>query len=65
MPGRDSTPELESFLQKFAEDPARVAAEEGKRTGNCVFCAKQLTDERSVAVGYGPQCAEKYSLPWG
>jgi hypothetical protein len=34
----------------------------------CMFCLRPLTDEedgRSVAVGYGPVCAEKYNLPWG
>jgi len=24
-----------------------------------------LTDPRSVAVGYGPDCADNYGLPWG
>jgi hypothetical protein len=24
-----------------------------------------LNDARSIAVGYGPVCAEKFGLPWG
>ena len=37
----------------------------GQRTGVCCFCARELTDERSIQVGYGPVCAEHYGLPWG
>jgi hypothetical protein len=35
---------------------------------SCMFCMRSLTDEedgRSVEVGYGPICANKYGLPWG
>lgn len=56
---------VESYLQSFADDPAKIAAAYGHQTGNCCFCALQLTDKRSVKVGYGPICAEKYGLPWG
>jgi len=52
-------------LQEFAADPAGVAAEHGKLTGNCCFCNTKLTDERSTEVGYGPVCAGHYGLPWG
>lgn len=34
-------------------------------TSSCSFCAIALTDKRSIAVGYGPHCAQNYSLPWG
>lgn len=37
----------------------------GTATGTCCFCARELTDERSTTVGYGPVCADKYGLPWG
>lgn len=46
-----------------------ISAEDAARFGHthkrCVFCAKGLTDERSVTVGYGPDCAERVGLPWG
>jgi hypothetical protein len=48
-----------------AANPAAAAAEYGRETGYCSFCSRELTDERSVGVGYGPICAGKYSLPWG
>jgi hypothetical protein len=37
----------------------------GRQTGSCCFCGRELTDARSVTVGYGPICAGHYGLPWG
>jgi hypothetical protein len=58
-------PDVLELLHSFAVDPAAVAAEYGHRTGACCFCSIQLTDPRSVDVGYGPICAGKYGLPLG
>lgn len=44
---------------------AKEAASFGALTGRCVFCDRELTDERSIEVGYGPVCAERNGLPWG
>ena len=44
--------------------PARVA-EFGHRSKSCVFCGKQLDDERSLRAGYGETCAGNHGLPWG
>lgn len=52
-------------LKRFAENPAEVATEYGRLTGSCCFCRKDLTDERSTEVGYGPVCADHFGLPWG
>lgn len=52
-------------LSAFAADPVGQAALYGHQTGHCCFCARELTDKRSVAVGYGPICAEHFGLPWG
>jgi hypothetical protein len=54
-----------ALLLDFARDPAATASAYGRSTGVCSFCARQLTDARSVDVGYGPICADTYSLPWG
>jgi hypothetical protein len=67
-PGRAITNEIRNALTELAKDPAGMAAAHGKRTGNCCFCRRCLTDERegrSVEVGYGPICAKHYGLPWG
>jgi hypothetical protein len=45
-----------------------VAARLGHAAHACVFCGTALTDDgdnRSVKVGYGPICANRYGLPWG
>jgi hypothetical protein len=57
--------ELVEFLTLFAEDPAGVAGQYGRSIERCVFCNKELTDERSKHVGYGPICASHFHLPWG
>lgn len=54
-----------SLLREFAANPADVASRYGKVTGCCSFCGKGLTDDRSLSVGYGPICADKFNLPWG
>lgn len=58
-------PALVSYLAEFAAKPAETAAAHGHTTGNCCFCDRPLTDERSTSVGYGPICAKKWALPWG
>jgi hypothetical protein len=67
-PGRDGSPEqrreLVTLLQGLATDPARTAAAYGHMTGHCTFCGLPLTDSRSVDVGYGPTCAQKFGMPW-
>jgi hypothetical protein len=52
-------------LTRFDADPAAAAADYGHTVGSCCFCRRELTDERSVTVGYGPICAAKFGLPWG
>jgi hypothetical protein len=53
-----------SALNLIAQDPAKAAAEYGKKTGRCCFCFLGLDDPRSLEVGYGPVCAKHYKLPW-
>lgn len=53
------------FVMDFNADPAAFAAQYGHNSGHCCFCNKELTDARSVSVGYGPVCAGHYGLPWG
>lgn len=51
------------FLLDFASDPKSKASIYGIKTGHCCFCGAELTEKVSVAVGYGPICAEKFGLP--
>lgn len=57
--------QIRDFVVAFSEDPAGVAGAAGRLSGNCCFCNLALTDERSLAMGYGPVCADHYDLPWG
>ena len=65
LPSRSATPDIIEFLESLDADPEATASAYGTRTGNCCFCTRQLTDGRSVAVGYGPVCAENFGLAWG
>jgi len=65
QPGRDAPVGLADKLARFAADPAGEAAAYGRLHGKCCFCNRALRDERSTAVGYGPDCADHYGLPWG
>lgn len=61
----DLVSEVEATLKRLAENPEAVASEHGKLTGNCCFCNRKLTDERSTDVGYGPVCSTRFGLVWG
>lgn len=52
-------------LASIDANPAQFAGAYGQRVGACCFCSRELTTAESLAVGYGPICAEHYGLPWG
>lgn len=56
---------LLKLIALLCRDPQTVCAAYGHREICCSFCGRELTDERSVTVGYGPICAGYYGLPWG
>ena len=53
------------FLQAFNKSPQKISAWFGRNSGNCCYCNRWLTDDRSLEVGYGEQCARNYHQPWG
>lgn len=53
------------FLGRLKADPVKFLADCGKDMNRCCYCALPLEDARSKAVGYGPICAKRWSLPWG
>jgi Family of unknown function (DUF6011) len=63
--GKSASASVVALLTALAADPAGVAGAHGKITGSCVFCAKKLSDKRSLEVGYGETCATNYGLAWG
>lgn len=62
---RECPATVEPHLLAFAQDPETHATKYGRLTGNCCFCGRKLTDERSTAMGYGPVCADHFGLDWG
>jgi hypothetical protein len=54
-----------NFLKVFSDDPVKIASEYGRKTGVCCFCGNSLNDARSLAKGYGPQCAKSWDMAWG
>lgn len=52
-------------LKAMAQDPDGAARAYGKLTSSCCFCGLELSDDRSIAAGYGPICAAKWGLAWG
>jgi hypothetical protein len=62
--GRDCSDAIVDLLKEFAADPAKVAAAYGHTTGACCFCGIELTDDRSLMMGYGPICAGNYGLAY-
>lgn len=58
-------PGIKDTLKHLDDDPHKAARLEGHATGRCCFCARRLDNPESVAVGYGPICAEKYGLAHG
>jgi hypothetical protein len=65
LAARGTLTEVRHLLDALAADPARVASQHGVRTGCCAFCGRALSTKESCSVGYGPDCAEKWGLPWG
>lgn len=60
----DESGKVVGILSALAANPIKVAKEYGSLTGYCCFCNKALTDEQSVAAGFGPVCAKNFGL-WG
>ncbi len=56
---------IRALIHAFNEDPEVIAATQGKVTGHCCFCSKELTSEESLGVGYGKTCAHNFGVPWG
>src|SRR5262245_41812095 len=56
-------PALIDTLLMIASNPVEAAQAYGAFMCKCSFCGLPLTDDGSVEVGYGPQCAKKFGLP--
>ena len=64
-PSRGVTDKVKDFLINLSADVVGTVKAHGKDTGNCCFCSRELTLEKSVKAGYGSVCAKTYHLPHG
>ena len=64
-PRDDIAENVAALLLQLGENPAGLAKLQGRLTDSCMFCGRGLLTKESVAVGYGPICADKFGLPWG
>jgi hypothetical protein len=62
---RTPLPVDREFLDNLTADPVKFMADRSKDMCRCCYCGRALEDQRSKAVGYGPDCAEHWGLPWG
>ena len=65
MPTNRCDASVSDKLMAIAKDPRGEAVGHGHLHGNCSMCRKRLSDPRSMKVGYGEICADKWGFPWG
>jgi len=62
MPVARCTPDVAETLAHVVRDPLDAAVQYGRETGNCACCGRLLTDPRSVELGIGPVCKDRWGL---
>jgi hypothetical protein len=55
-----TTGEVEAILKLVNLDPEAAAAADGRASGRCCVCSRDLTDPASIERGIGPICAAKF-----
>ena len=54
--------DVKEVLLSAAADPLTAAIRYGRESGNCSCCGRELTDPRSIELGIGPICKDKFGL---
>ena len=57
---RECDADAQAKVVAIASDPKNAAITEGRETGTCAVCSRELTDPESVKRGIGPICAERF-----
>jgi hypothetical protein len=63
LPSNDCTQKVRDNLAAITVDIVEAAKAYGRKTGHCSFCSRTLTHGVSIALSYGPVCAENYGMP--
>ncbi len=59
---RDTTPGTIDRLQAIAAEPLEAAIRYGRLTGRCSCCGRKLTNKKSIELGIGPICRQKWGF---
>jgi hypothetical protein len=59
---RDCSDETQQKLVELAQDVLAAAVAYGKKTGACSCCGRELTNGKSIELGIGPICRERWGL---
>lgn len=54
--------DIRATLAAYDADPEAEAKVQGVRTGRCMCCGAELTDEVSIALGIGPVCGKRWGI---
>ena len=60
MPGKEYEGSIIEQLKAIAADPLEAMKAYGKLTSTCGACGRKLEDEKSIALGIGPVCLNKF-----
>ncbi|SRR5258708_36207566 len=64
-PGTNTPIEIKELVRAIIANPIGMCSVTGQQRSYCCFCSTHIQTKESLAVGYGPICAEKWGLPWG
>lgn len=62
LQGRNVPEEALAALVFMKSDLRKATTDHGKKTGNCACCGRELTDPKSIEMGIGPLCAERWGF---
>lgn len=57
-------PDMDRTITEIVHNPTAYAKMQGIKYSYCCFCGTLIRNKNSLAVGYGPICADNYGLPW-
>jgi hypothetical protein len=63
FPIRETSKDNIALLERANSDFSGSVSSYGHHTGSCGYCGLELKDPVSIALAYGPICADNYGLP--
>lgn len=60
-PGKDCPEGVVEMLRALNADPDGTLRDHGKASGSCSACGRELTEKKSVELGIGPVCRQRWT----